>query len=210
MKPVKSVVGLLNYQYSKCSNQYEVDDYIRQLRSALQMEHMRNQVLLQEDDYIKELKDQTIVVQNCPNLWLDDITEQVGTPFEITATIDPKRFPQLCVIPDYNQIKYFKKIFSKLIIDNEITNLYGAFEKQKNGNVHFHGITFIYNNNEQSFNLEKLISSYLTNKPYRATAPFKNTQCKPVRDLSKWFIYMNKESDDFIEYNLMKKNSLDL
>lgn len=204
-----SIPYLLNKDYSKFSTQFEVDDYIRKLRQELQTQYIRNQFLLNEEEYIKELKDQSIVVQNCDKLYHTDIEDQIGTPFEITATIDPQRFPQLCIIPEYNQIKYFKKIFSKLIIDNEITNLYGAFEKQKNGNIHFHGITYIYNNNEQSVTIEKSISSYLTNRPYRLNAKFKNTQCKPVRNITNWFTYINKESEDFIEYNL-KKKTLDL
>lgn len=205
----QSIARLLSKDYSKFSTQFELDDYIRQLRTALRTQFIQNQVLLEETDYIKDLKDQSIITSDTDKLFQMDIEEPIGTPFEITATIDPNRFKTISIIPDYCQIKYFKKIFSKLIIDNELPNLYGAFEKQKNGNIHFHGITYIYNNDEQSINLEKLISSYLTDKPYRPNARFKNTQCKPIKDITKWFAYMNKESDQFIEYNL-KKKSLDL
>lgn len=201
---MKSVASLLSKDFSKFSTQFELEDYIRNLKQSLKLEYMRNQLLLQEEEYIHDLKEQSIVIQSCDKMWLDDIRPQEGTPFEITATIDPKRFPSLSLIPEYNQIKYFKKIFSKLIVDNELSNVYGCFEKQKNGNIHFHGITYIYNNIEQSNNLERLISSYLTNTHYRPNAKFKNTQCKPIRDLSKWFTYMNKESDSFIQYNLSK------
>jgi hypothetical protein len=205
----KTIARLLSTNYSQYSTQFELDDYIRKLRDSLRTQFIQNQVLLEETDYIKELKDQSILVQDTEKLFEHDVEFQQGTPFEITATIDPNRFKTISIIPDYYQIKYFKKIFSKLIIDNELTNLYGAFEKQKNGNIHFHGITYIYNNNEQSISIEKLIASHLTDKQYRPNARFKNTQCKPVKDVLKWFAYMNKESDNFIEYNI-KKKSLDL
>lgn len=205
----KTVARLLSTDTSKFSTQFELDDYIRQLKTSLRTEYIRNQVLTETEEYIKDLKDQSIVIQDCEKLYHTDIEIPQGTPFEITATIDPNRFKTISLIPDYNQIKYFKKIFSKLIIDNELSNLYGAFEKQKNGNIHFHGITYIYNNNEQSFTLEKLITSHLTNKEYRRNARFKNTQCNPVKNVVNWFTYMNKESNNFIEYNLKKKD-LDL
>lgn len=204
-----TIARLLSKDYSKFSTQFELDNYIRQLRKELQTQYIRNQVLLEETDYIKELSDQSILVQETDKLYHTDIISQLGTPYEITATIDPNRFKTISIIPDYIQIKYFKKIFSKLIIDDIIPNLYGAFEKQKNGNIHFHGITYIYNNNEQSINIEKHITSYLTNKQYRPNARFKNTQCKPVKNVVNWFTYMNKESETFIEYNL-KEKSLDL
>lgn len=204
-----TIARLLSKDYSKFSTQFELDNYIRQLRKELQTQYIRNQVLLEETDYIKELSDQSILVQETDKLYHTDIISQLGTPYEITATIDPNRFKTISIIPDYIQIKYFKKIFSKLIIDDIIPNLYGAFEKQKNGNIHFHGITYIYNNNEQSINIEKHITSYLTNKPYKPNARFKNTQCKPVKNIVNWFTYMNKESETFIEYNL-KEKSLDL
>lgn len=209
---MKQVSTLLQLNYSKYQTQSEVDDYIRQLRSALRDATLKNAFLLEEEQkmYIKDLHD----IPNYPFdnriMTPEDMMPQEATAFEITATIDPKRFPQLIITPIHEQIKYFKRIFSKLFIDNELSNIYGSFETQKNGNIHFHGITYIYNNTTTSNRIEEHISSYLTNAKYNTNSKFKNTQVKPLRLATlHWFIYINKSPLDHIEYNLRKK-TLDL
>lgn len=209
---MKTVPTLLQLNYSKYQTQSEVDDYIRQLRTALRDATLKNNFLTETEQkmYIKELSDVSIYPFDNQIMAPEDMMAQTGTAFEITATIDPKRFPQLIITPIYEQIKYFKRIFSKLIIDNELSNIYGSFETQKNGNIHFHAITYIYNNTDNSNRLEELISSYLTNAKYNRTSKFKNTQCKPIRTtIEQWFTYINKSPLDHIEWNLRKKG-LDL
>lgn len=218
MNPVAS---LLSKDYSKL-NGFELEDYIRLLKKQLRKATLQNAYLLNEEQkmYIKELKDIQSIPFNNEQLELEHV-DVSGDAFAITATIDPSKFPQLILTPQHEQIKYFKKIFSKLIIDNEIPNLYGSFEAHQNGNIHFHGIVYMYFTYEAKYRLEELISSHLTNRKYFRIAKSydcrkqpdpdkgKNTIAKPVTDFEGWFIYMNKKPLDFIEWKL-KKNTLDL
>ena len=208
---MKTVASLLSKDYSKLSG-FELEEYIRTLKRELRKATIRNAYLLDKEQkmYIKELSEIVSLPFNNEQIELDSV-DVSGDAFAITATIDPSKFPQLILVPQHEQIKYFKKIFSKLIIDGEITNLYGSFEAHQNGNIHFHGITYMYATSQTKYRLEELISSYLTNRRYKPDAPDKgkNTLCKPVTDFIGWFIYMNKKPLDFIEWKL-KKNSLDL
>lgn len=218
---MKTVASLLSKDYSKLSG-FELDDYIRLLKRELRKATLQNAYLLEEEQkmYIKELSDITSLPFNNEQLEFSNV-DVSGDAFAITATIDPSKFPQLMLVPQHEQIKYFKKIFSKLIIDGEITNLYGSFEAHQNGNIHFHGIIYMYFTYEAKYRLEELISSYLTNRKYFRIAKSydcrkqpdpdkgKNTIAKLVTDFPGWFIYMNKKPLDFIEWKI-KKNSLDL
>lgn len=206
---MKTVVSLLSKDYSKMQS-FELEEYIRTLKHHLRKATIQNAYLLDVEQkmYIKELSDVSILPFNNMVTELEDV-DISGDSYAITATIDPKKFPQLILVPQHEQIKYFKRIFSKLIIDGELSNLYGSFETHQNGVIHFHGITYIYNTYETKCRLEQLISSYLTNTKYNPNSRFKNTLLKSVDDTTKWFIYMNKNPVDNIEWKL-RKNTLDL
>lgn len=199
----QSIPKLLNVQYDRLSGP-ELSSYIRELKSTVATLKLQNDYLSNKEQYIKDLSDVTVYPFNCEKLEPLHV-ERNGDAYAITATFDPQRFKQLCITPQYEQIKYFKKIFSKLIYDGEIDNLYCVFESHKNGNIHCHAITYIYNNEANRTRLENCIKCHLTNRSRNTT----NTVIKPVDNVDKWFTYMNKEWYYSIEYNLRKK-SLDL
>lgn len=202
MKQV-SIPKLLTVSYDQFDG-YQLDDYIRTMREALRTLKLQNDYLSGKEQYIKELSDVSVLPFSSEILDLSQV-DLSGDAYAITATFDPAKFPQLLITPQSEQIKYFKKIFSKLIVDGEITNLYCVFESHKNGIIHCHAITYLYNNNENKRRLEECIKRHLTDRKRNNT----NTVIKPVDNYDKWFSYLNKEIVDSIEWNLRKK-SLDL
>lgn len=207
----KHIASLLNTDHSQYDQTFQLESYIRELKRTLRVVHLRNLYLTNEEGriYFKNLQQQTILVSPSDPLFISDIAPKQGTFHEITMTIDPKTYPQLIITPIDEQIRYFKKIISKVIQTDLIDDIYGCFELQKNGNIHFHGLTTIYDNKEQSLILESYMHQFLTNRPYKRESYFKTVQCKPIRDLNNWLTYMRKSPIEFIQHNFVK-NTLDL
>lgn len=175
---------------------YQLVDYIKRLRSQVKqltetVEFMTDIEQMLEAPHFSKL---TSTVQ-----WQD---KQITTVYNdkvdylaITLTLDPNRFTNIKNVSVENQKKYFKEIFSQLYIDNEFNNLYGSFELQRNGNVHAHCITRMYNSDSNRRNLEIAFKHYLTNNPKNTVA----VDIKPCTDISGWLKYINKP-DSIKEY----------
>lgn len=191
---------LLILNYSKLTNQFEVDQYIRDLRNALKKKIMQNDFLLKKESYIPikcnyefPFKEEIMEYSMIKDIDRDFIA--------ITLTFDQKMHPQLIITPQYDQIKYIKKVISNLIYENHITAVYGCFEKHKSGYIHSHLLVPHYGSHND---LQDKILPYFTNRKKQHAVLIKH-----VDDLKKWIDYINKESDDFIEWNL-RKNTLEI
>lgn len=195
---------LVNKNYQKYTSQYEVDEYIRQLRRSLIDLKLKNDFLLKEELYIP-IKVERNYPYNNDQITIDQIQEPNRNFIAITITYDHKKFPQLFITPISEQIKYIEKVFSVLLYDNDITAVYGSFERQKNGFIHGHFITPYYGNYKH---LENYISTYFTNGH---NGKQHAVLIKPVDDINKWLQYINKKEDfkDYLEYNI-KIKTLDL
>lgn len=201
------LVKLLNKNYGKFTSQYQVDEYIRLLRSSIKQLKLQNDFLMKEEQYIP-----ITVPVNYPynnDIMFDNEIEDLDKDFiAVTITFDQKKFPQLIITPLNEQIKYIEKVFSILIYDKHITGLYGAFERQKNGYIHGHFIMPHYGDHN---NLLETITPYFTNrtiKQQHAVLIKKIRKCEFVtHNIPKWFQYMNKVETfkEYIEYNLRKK-----
>ena len=196
---------LINKNYQKFTSQYEVDDYIRSLRRELVTLKLQNDFLLKEESYIPIKVERNYPFKN-EELLVKDIEEPNRDFIAITITFDQKKFPQLIITPLHQQIKYIEKVISTIIYEQHITAVYGSFERQKNGYIHAHLIAPYYGDHN---NLEKQLSTYFTN---RTGEQQHAVLIKPVTDLNKWLIYINKKEDfkEFIEYNLKIKSLNDI
>ena len=197
--PISKIV---NISYSKFSNQYELDDYIRKLRNMVIKLKLQNDFLLKEESYLP-LKVENMVSFNTDKKYHTDLAEVNIQYKAITITFDHKKFPQLIITPKNHQQNYIEKVISICIREELFTGVYGCFELQGNGTIHGHFIIPYYGDEKLLY--EKLIP-YFTDRKQKQYA----IVIKTVDDIVGWFTYMHKESKDFIEYNLMKKNSLDL
>lgn len=198
--PISKVVSI---DYSAFSNQSEIDQYIRKLRQTVIKLKLQNDFLLKEESYLP-LKVENMVAFNSQKMYHTDLQEVNIQYKALTITYDHKKFPQLIITPRNHQQNYIEKVLSICIRDELFTGVYGCFELQGNGTVHGHFIIPYYANENQLY--EKLVP-YFTDKVHPKQYAIK---IKDVDDIAGWFTYMHKESKDYIEYNLMKKNSLDL
>lgn len=155
----------------------------KKLTSALQ--YILNKEETLEGDYFSPL----ISTVKFNNNKIQNVYEKADY-LAITATLDPRRFTNISAVSTENQKNYFKKIFSQLYIDNELDNIYGCFELQLNGNVHFHGLTRKYNTNHNINNLKTSINRYLTFNPSNKFT----TIIKPVTNIAGWLEYINDET----------------
>jgi len=121
----------------------------------------------------------------------------------ITLTFDQQKHHQLILTPTYEQKKYIEKVISNLLYEQLISAVYGCFEKHKSGFIHSHLLVPHYGDYNNIYN--KLIP-YFTNREFKKQHA---VLIKPVKDLTKWVNYINKESSDFIEWNL-KKNTIEI
>ena len=197
------IISLVKKDYQHdLSLQYQVDGYIRELRKIIVQQQNQLDFLLKTESYMPYIETLNIPFDDI-QVELSDISHLTTDFLALTLTLDPSKFPQLMFTPYYDQIKYFKKIFSKLIIDEHISGVYGSFEKHASGNIHCHCIIPIYATQDNINQLTDFIRPYLTNRTNNKHAIL----IKPVTDASGWFKYINKQTDfkEFMEYNILKK-----
>lgn len=200
-----SIISLLSLDYSKFSQQFEVDDYIRRLRDMVTQLKIKNDFLLEKKTYLPMVikKDSDMVnftrsvIESCSQV------EQVAY-IAVTITYDPRFFPQLIITPLWEQENYIKRVLAHQINNNRITSIYGCFELQKNGRIHFHGIIPVYGS-EKIAKLEDELSAYFTSGTHQ-----KAIKIKPVDNIQKWLDYINKKEEykTYLEYNMKVNNSL--
>jgi hypothetical protein len=212
----KTIIQLVNKNYSKMTSMYEIEDYIRQLRKTVLDLKLKNNFLLKNEQYLP-IKCERNYPFDESIMELEELEEPDRDFIAINITYDQKKFPQLIITPLEEQKKYIKKVFSNLLYEERITAVYGCFEKQKNGVIHGHYIVPYYGDHSE---LEEYINSYFTNRKFGDKQYA--VLIKKVTTKIDWFTYMNKdepsppysvrrkENGDFIEYNLRKKNPLDL
>lgn len=201
------VPKLLNINYQQLEPA-ELSEFIQTLRGALCTLKMRNDFLLKRCSYLPEINshyninlfDREMIDFN--HFWAGQFLDQFDSFYAITITFDPQKFKQILIVPDSDQIVYIEKCIQLMIEGGFLTDLYGCFEYQKNGTIHFHGVFSSY---KYPYELEKTFLEYFTNKIERQYA----IKIKPVDNLQKWISYINKESTFFISYNI-KKRTLDL
>jgi len=211
----EAVSNLVKINYQKYSSQYEVDDYIRKLREIVVRLKIQNDFLLKEESYLPLKLDHQKIAFNSGKKCHTDL-EEVSIQYKaITITFDHKKFPQLIITPINHQQEYIEKVISQCIHDEIFNGVYGCFELQKNGVVHGHFIVPYYAN--ELILYEKLVP-YFTDRIGKQYAVL----IKNVDNVEKWFEYMNKDEPvppysvrpkdkyQFIEYNICKRNTLDL
>lgn len=124
-------------------------------------------------------------------------TKATTNQWAITLTIAPAKFPQLPLVPQKAQIKYFTDVLSHLSQKDLIGPTYGCFEAFKNGNIHCHFITATYC--IDSF--IKKVQKYLTDKIIQRKQPYyyySTVSCcvktmPTTEDLNKWIDYIEKD-----------------
>lgn len=112
----------------------------------------------------------------------------------ITLTFDPERFGSNNDSEDEKQ--YLLYIITKLVESNNLFDIYGSFEYQRNGSIHCH---FISKFSDYSY-IKKQLTRDLTNRPRNDKA----VDIRPVKGLQKLWNYINKEPNGkewFVTYN---------
>jgi len=194
-----SLVKLLTKNYNNCTAQHEIDEYIRDLRKACIDLKLKNDFLLEKRSYLPIVCLQTYCFNDNKLNISDFETISSLNCVAITLTFDPKKFPQLIITPQYDQILYIQKVISNYLYGKMFNQIYGSFELQQNGNVHFHGIAPYY---DEPRVLQSCLAAEFTNRnPLKQNAVL----VKPVNDLEGWLTYINKESNDYLEYGIKKK-----
>lgn len=198
---------LINKNYQKLTSQYEVDDYIRQLRFAVKELKLQNDFLLETQSYLPIKQPINNYSFNDQQVNYEDIQDPEVDYYAITLTFDSKKFPQLIITPDIEQIKYIKKVISTILYERLFTRVYGSFEKHKSGIIHFHGVIPLYKSLDNKINLDLLLKPYFTDSEHNKHAVL----TKPVDDLQLWIKYINKPETYkiFLEWNF-KKNTLEI
>lgn len=101
----------------------------------------------------------------------------------ITLTFDPEKFGQNNDPED--EKKYLLFLISKLVRSDNLSQVYGSFEYQKNGSIHCH---FISKFSDYGY-IKQQFKKGLTNRPRNDKA----VDIKPVKGLKKLWDYINKE-----------------
>lgn len=198
---LKNPQVLLKMDTSKIVWSGDLDRYLRLIRQALKEKIIQNDFLLKTESYIP--LDCTMVYPFTREIMTVNDIEVPNRDFiAITITFDQQKHPQLIITPQYDQKKYIEKVISNLLYDKHITAVYGSFEKHKSGFIHTHLIVPHYGDYN---NLLQTITNYFTNRKKQHAVLIKK-----VDNLEKWLNYINKESDDFYEFNLRKNNTLEL
>jgi len=195
----EKVLKLLTHDYQNHIHHYETDDYIRKLRKMITNLALRNDFLEQKNNYLpKVLKnDNEILNFSHKEIETVDQLEKNNNYGALTITYDPNYFPQLLITPLWEQENYIKRVLSKFINENRFKSVYGSYELQQNGRIHFHGIIPIYDYNK----LDEEIANYFTS--YTGTKQ-KAVKIKPVDDVQGWLDYINKKDKykKILEYQL--------
>jgi len=128
--------------------------------------------------------------------------EKLSTSYFITITFDPARFG-MQPFDEERKDYIIHKMYN--VMDYQlIKEVYGSFERHKNGIIHTHAIITAYFDDIKQIN--KVMKSYFTDNPYNKIAidigPAKYPQAKE---------YMEKESDDYYlisRKRVMKKHPI--
>lgn len=183
-------------------NPSELQEYVFKLKKSLYFKTLQNDYLLKNESYIN-IECPVYYPFNREEMYLTDIELPNRDYIAITLTFDQQKHPQLILTPTYEQKKYIEKVISNLLYEQLISAVYGCFEKHKSGYIHSHLIVPHYGDYN---NLLSTIVPYFTNRELKKQHA---VLIKPVTDLNKWLTYINKESLDFIEWNL-KKNTIEI
>jgi len=183
-------------------NQLNLQEYVFKLKNALYFKTLQNDLLLKNESYIN-IECPVYYPFNREQMYVTDIELPDRDYIAITLTFDQQKHHQLILTPTYEQKKYIEKVISNLLYEQLISAVYGCFEKHKSGFIHSHLLVPHYGDYNNIYN--KLIP-YFTNREFKKQHA---VLIKPVKDLTKWVNYINKESSDFIEWNL-KKNTIEI
>jgi len=193
---------LLKKDVSKIQFSGDLDKYLRLIRQALKEKIIQNDFLLKKESYIP-LECPVYYPFNREPIEVTDIELPNRDWLAITITFDQQKHPQLIITPSFEQKKYIEKVISNLLYEQHITAVYGSFEKHKSGYIHSHLIIPHYGS---TINLLETITSYFTNRTIEKQHA---VLIKDVTDISKWIGYINKESQDYFEFNL-RKNTIEI
>lgn len=194
------LLNLLTYEYQNFQ-QCEVDDYIRKLRKMVTNLALRNDFLEQNNSYLpKVLKNDNEILNFTRNEIesVDQLDENIQYA-ALTITYDINYFPQLIITPLWEQENYIKRILTKFLKEKNIKSLYGSYELQQNGRIHFHGMIPYYANLEE---LENEMACHFTSHTGKRQ---KAVLIKWVDDIQGWLNYINKKDKykKLIEYQMV-------
>lgn len=192
---------VLNKDYSKMDS-LKLESHIRALKKYLYFKTLQNDFLLKKESYLP-IECPVNYPYNREKMLITDIELPNRDWLAITITFDQQKHPQLILTPTYEQKKYIEKVISTILYEQHITAVYGSFERHKSGYIHSHIIIPHYGAYHNLYN--KLVP-YFTNRPIPKQHAI---LIKPVTDLDKWLNYINKESLDFIEFNV-RKNTIEI
>lgn len=195
------IIQLLSFDYHQDNTQqYTIDDYIRKLRKTIVSLKLQNDFLEQKNNYLpKVLKnDNEILNFTRHEIESADYLQENINYVAITITYDINYFPQLLITPLWEQENYIKRILSKFLKEKNINSVYGSYELQQNGRIHFHGIIPYYGD---LLELEKEMAIYFTNHTGKRQ---KAVLIKQIDDIQGWLNYINKKDSykKFIEYQM--------
>lgn len=175
---------------------YDLSRYIRTLRREIIDLKIQNDLLLKTTNYfdLSVFQHSMLPFKNTIiplGTILEDHIQPNTDYLAITMTFDPHKFKTIQLIPNNYQEEYYLKILSDLICNGELSEVYGCFEKHKNGVSHCHLITTGYNTTDKIRKLESIIRPYLSNNERNKHA----VVVKPVNEIDNWCLYINKGLD---------------
>lgn len=183
------IIRLLNVDYSKFSHQNDVDDYIRKLRKTVTTLKIQNDYLNKTESYLPKVLKKDSDMVNFTRSVIESCSQLPNVAYiALTITYDPRFFPQLIITPLWEQENYIKRVLANIINKEIIKSIYGSFELQVNGRIHFHGLIPFYGTSE-IVKLEDELSGYFTDVKKNQKAIL----IKPVDDIPKWLNYINKK-----------------
>jgi len=195
------LLKLLSYDYQNFQ-QCEIDDYIRKLRKMVTTLALQNDFLQERNNYLPKVLKNDNEIMNFTHKEIDYTTqlEENINYVALTITYDINYFPQLLITPLWEQENYIKRVLSKYINENRFKSVYGSYELQQNGRIHFHGIIPYYANAEE---LENEMARHFTNHIGKRQ---KSVLIKPVNDIQGWLNYINKNDKykKILEYQLRR------
>jgi len=210
-RPVKlsKALSLINQSPNDVINSHHgLSTYIKDLRTVLR-DSIEELMIRREESIFPSIYPHPFYFnyhQLPPSHWFFD-KELIDYLF-ITITFDPRKFPQIIVATHQQQKQYIEESLALAINQAKITNFYGIYEAQKNGNIHFHFIINKYNCELNKHELKQFFRPLFTNYD-------NNKYCidvRPVTDIKKLFEDYLSKAPLGIVHNLPNdlKSDLDL
>lgn len=198
------LIKLLSEEYQNLQ-QYEIDDYIRKLRKTIISLRLKNEFLEKKETYLPNVLKEFDSTQKYLYFTQDEIEKEELLEKNVqyaalTITYDINFFPQLIITPLWEQENYIKRVLMKFIQENHFQSIYGSYELQQNGRIHFHGIIPYY---AATAELQDQIATYFTSRQGKSQ---KAVLVKPVNDIQGWLNYINKK-DSYKKIINYKKTS---